>query len=307
MSTDIRLSLPPPPYSVADHRTQQLKDCFASLVNEQFQIQRLFDTVAERLQTIPQIGSHHPLAEEWTTLRQLHRKTYRDSQEQASRCADFLSHFLEVVIPLTASDIPILEKQTLTKQFIEDVGRYRLEAQQCSEQFDNLKTRIESFRIKCGLQTARAPQGFWSKVKDFCVAIGQAIDRLLSHIVNLFRRSLRYVHVEIGERNTSGHLSMDIFFDEYSQLPEEYEMRPQGATAEIDAAARTLESKLGGFEDAWDAVRKSCDTLRTRLALADTVTGSLPYYESCLTNARRQYMALRECMTAYAQGRTPNF
>ena len=102
--------------------------------------------------------------------------------------------------------------------------------------------------------------------------------------------------------------------------------RPQGAASEIDATSRKLEAKVGGFEGAWEAVRKSCDTLQTQLALADTVTvsnrlprasttklnlnyciqGSLPYYASCLENARRQYIALRECMTAYAQGRAPN-
>lgn len=47
-------------------------------------------------------------------------------------------------------------------------------------------------------------------------------------------------------------------------------------TTALEAAALSLQAKVGGFEDAWDAVRKSCDTLQTQLGLVQTVAVSSP-------------------------------
>lgn len=72
MSAEPSAPTPPPPYSLSDPRSHRLKDCFTLLLNKQVQIQTLFDVVAEKLQ---QLGSHHPLIEEWAALRQVSSAT----------------------------------------------------------------------------------------------------------------------------------------------------------------------------------------------------------------------------------------
>ena len=53
-------------------------------------------------------------------------------------------------------------------------------------------------------------------------------------------------------------------------------MRPRPPTTAVGAAALSLQKEVGGFEDAWDAVRKSCDTLQTQLGLVQSVAVSDP-------------------------------
>ncbi|KZT71689.1 hypothetical protein DAEQUDRAFT_723763 [Daedalea quercina L-15889] len=268
------MALPPPYFDATHQTTEHLTSSFESLLNAQNEIQTHFGTVAERLATIPKIGPHHPLTEEWNTLRQLHKEIHRNSQTQAGRCAAFLSHFSEVIVPLSQSQKSSCDRQLLARRFVEKIDEYKRDAEQCSRQFDNLKMRIEGFRHKCGRQ-AKGSKGFWSKVKECCAAIGRAIGVLLNHFITMLRKilsALQSMHMSLGP------LSLDVYFNEYSRLPEEHEMTRRGFAKNIDSTARELESKLGGFEFAWDVVRKSCDLLQTQLALADTVTESPVYF-----------------------------
>ena len=56
----------------AAHRARaELKQNFVTLTNDQLDIQELFRTVAGQLESTPEIGEHHPIVEEWNTLRQV--------------------------------------------------------------------------------------------------------------------------------------------------------------------------------------------------------------------------------------------
>ena len=49
----------------------ELKQNFATLRNDQLDIQELFKTVAAELEATPEIGDKHPLSQEWNALRQV--------------------------------------------------------------------------------------------------------------------------------------------------------------------------------------------------------------------------------------------
>lgn len=49
----------------------ELKQNFATLRNDQLDIQELFKTVAAELEATSEIGERHPLSKEWDALRQV--------------------------------------------------------------------------------------------------------------------------------------------------------------------------------------------------------------------------------------------
>ena len=89
-------------------------------------------------------------------------------------------------------------------------------------------------------------------------------------------------------------------------------MRPRPPTSEIEAAVLSLQGKVGGFEDAWDAVRKSCDTLQTQLGLVQTVAVRdyiLSAWSDCRLNAtrcvaRRRLRRITNCAWRRLEGST---
>ena len=64
----------PPSYSdvqAAQRARMELKQNFVTLMNDQLDIQDLFRSVAGQLESTPEIGEGHEIAEEWNSLRQV--------------------------------------------------------------------------------------------------------------------------------------------------------------------------------------------------------------------------------------------
>lgn len=64
----------PPPYNAVDtysSTVQELRQSFATLIDDQSRITELFRTVAAHLETSSQIGENHALSKEWNELRQV--------------------------------------------------------------------------------------------------------------------------------------------------------------------------------------------------------------------------------------------
>ncbi|KAH9932454.1 uncharacterized protein B0H18DRAFT_25487 [Fomitopsis serialis] len=284
---------PPPTYTEPSDHVAELKHSFMSLFTEDQEIRSLFDVVTTRLETTPQIGPDHPLAEEWTTLRKMYRDAYRDTRAQADRCATFLELFQDIVLPLSQSEssVPLHDRVDMVQQFIAMIDEYK-----------QATHRTGSNRRASGLLC-----NTWSKITDFCSAIGKAISKLLDHFVTLIRQlfsEVKSVHMSMGPLRMSAHFGDD------SRISEEIEMNPRGGIAaapEIDDTARRIAEKVSASEFAWDAVRMSCDTLRIQLRLAGTTPSVAPdaVLQSQFEMVGLLYRPLVKSMRAYSVGRPP--
>ncbi|KZT71690.1 hypothetical protein DAEQUDRAFT_665500 [Daedalea quercina L-15889] len=273
---------PPPPYSESIDISTQLKGSFVSLLTSQQDIQALFATVAEQLVTAPRIGEHHPLTEEWMTLRK--------------------------------STASLEAKTKLIQDFIEAIDRHKTEAKSCSEQFISLKERVELFRGRLSrdgyVPRTTEPRGFFANIYSWitnCFSeIGKVIGKLIDRFEQFIRQlcsALKSIHIFLGERLNVDHAHV------YSRLPEEHEMRPlRDAAPDIGDTISRLAGNLAHFDHAWDVVRASCDQLRTELTLANHTAAVLPsVFESYLKKVRAIYLPLVECMRAYSLGCSPRF
>ncbi|EPT04714.1 hypothetical protein FOMPIDRAFT_1157042 [Fomitopsis schrenkii] len=297
---------PPPPYT--NDNAEELKRCFSTLLNDQQEIQELFKSVAGHLETTPQIGEHHVLTEEWNTLRQRHRRVYRDSQHNASQCASFLHNYIEVIIPLSQSKMHIREKKIMVTRFLEAVAMHQESAKKTAERFSELGKEVETFQLKvaASLRNQAEPRGFftriWSGIEELCMAIWQALYRLLTQLVKTFRRllsSINSVHFSVGPLHT------DIRFHPYTEVQDELRMGPRSTAAQIKEDCRELSNRLTAFEEAWEVVKLSCADLLINLAMAQSMTTVPAVYDSNVRSAQRVYSPLIECMRAYSQNRSP--
>ncbi|KAH9932453.1 uncharacterized protein B0H18DRAFT_985585 [Fomitopsis serialis] len=297
---------PPPPYR--NDNAEELKRCFATLLSDQQEIQNLFKSVSGELETTPQIGEHHPLTEEWNTLRQRHRRVYRDSQHNASQCASFLHNFVEVVIPLSHSKMPYREKRIMVTRFLEAIAIHQENAKKTAEKFNELGKDVETFQLKiaAALRSQAESQGFftkiWSGLEELCMTIWQALYKLLTQLVKTFHRLLsgiNSVHFSVGPLRT------DIRFHPYSEVQEELRMGTRGTASLIKDDCRELTEKLTAFEDAWEVVKLSCSDLLINLAMAKSMSAVPAAFDSSVRSAQRVYSPLVECMRAYSQNRSP--
>ena len=62
---------PPPNYDDVTRSSDRFREYFATLSSDQLDIQKSFETVAERLKNTEGIGEAHPLCHEWKKLRQV--------------------------------------------------------------------------------------------------------------------------------------------------------------------------------------------------------------------------------------------
>ncbi|TFY54288.1 hypothetical protein EVJ58_g8949 [Rhodofomes roseus] len=283
---------PPPPYT--NDNAEELKKCFATLLNDQQEIQKLFKSVAGQLETTPQIGEHHPLTEEWNTLRQRHRRVYRDSQHNASQCASFLHNYVEVVIPLSQSKMPIREKKVMVTRFLEAIAIHQENAKKSANKFSELGKGVETFQLKiaAALRGQAESQGFFTK----------ALYKLLTQLVKTFQRLLsgiNSVHFSLGPLRT------DIRFHPYSEVRDELRMGPRSTVSQVKDDCRELTEKLTAFEEAWEIVKLSCADLLINLAMARSMTAVPAAFDSNVRSAQRVYSPLVECMRAYSQNRSP--
>jgi len=300
----------PPPYDAifGSRNAAELRGSFATLVNDQVQIQQLFKSVAGQLETTPQIGENHPLAEEWNRLRQRHRKVYRDSQHNAGQCASFLNNYVEVVIPLAQSSMPMDDKKVMINKFLEAMTIHQESARRTADRFHELGKQVEMFQLKVAstLRCQAEPSGFfqsvWSGLEELCMTIWQALYKLLKAIVDTFRSMLsriRTIRFFCGIR-------IDIEFEMYSQLPAETpQITGRGTASQIKEDCKDISNRLTGFEEAWHTVRLSCSELLVNVAMANSMTSIPAAFDANIKSARGVYMPLVECLQAYAVGRSP--
>lgn len=301
---------PPPSYTDTSSSSNavKLRESFATLVNDQLEIQNLFKSVACQLETTPQLGEHHPLAEEWNTLRQRHRKVYRDSQHNAGQCASFLNNYVEVVIPLAQSSMAIKDKKIMIDKFLEAITVHQDTARRVATKFHELGKDVERFQLKVAsaLRCQAEPSGFlqsiWSGLEEICMTIWQTLHKLLRAMVDTFRSMLsriRTIRIHCVVR-------VDIEFSQYSHLPSDMQDdSPRATAARVRADCKELTDQLSGFEDAWHTVRLSCADLLINLAMAKSMTSIHAVFDANVRSAGIIYTPLVECLRAYSLGRAP--
>ncbi|PCH36000.1 hypothetical protein WOLCODRAFT_140167 [Wolfiporia cocos MD-104 SS10] len=297
----------PPPAYKEDATAPRLKECFATLLSDQREIQALFKSVATNLATTPQIGEHHPLAEEWDALRQRYRNVYRSSQHNAAQCATFLNNYVEVIIPLSQSALQPKEKKVMVVNFLEAITAHEARAKKIVNNFHKLAQAVEGFPVKVAsaLRQQADPPGFltnlWSGIEEICMSIWRALCKLLKAIVNAFRMLLGHI------RSVRFHcgFQVEVNFHPYSKL-EEHEIPVRSSAGQLRDQCRELSEKLSVFEEAWHAVRLSCSDLVIHLAMAKSTMSVPAAFDANVRSAKAVFVPLQECLRAYSVGQTPN-
>ncbi|KAF9811142.1 hypothetical protein IEO21_06626 [Rhodonia placenta] len=269
---------PPPSYTDTSSSSNavKLRESFATLVNDQLEIQNLFKSVACQLETTPQLGEHHPLAEEWNTLRQ--------------------------------SSMAIKDKKIMIDKFLEAITVHQDTARRVATKFHELGKDVERFQLKVAsaLRCQAEPSGFlqsiWSGLEEICMTIWQTLHKLLRAMVDTFRSMLsriRTIRIHCVVR-------VDIEFSQYSHLPSDMQDdSPRATAARVRADCKELTDQLSGFEDAWHTVRLSCADLLINLAMAKSMTSIHAVFDANVRSAGIIYTPLVECLRAYSLGRAP--
>ncbi|KAI0694991.1 hypothetical protein C8T65DRAFT_666180 [Cerioporus squamosus] len=311
-------SSPPPNYDEIAGSSHRFREYFATLSSDQLDIQKLFETVAEKLRQTPGIGETHPLCSEWNTLRKRHRHIYRKSQHNAGLCARFLKSFATILVPLSKSQDGSLEhKKLMISRFLEAISVHLEAAKEHTIDFNEISKEVEVFPLKVGsaLREVSKPVGFLETVlvwiEDLCSAIWKALTRLINNLLDVFKAAfqgpVRMLRLGVCTP-TRGTFFFEMHFDERpSKQISDVEIDEKTArerAGEIMDDCDTLASKLAAFEDAWHAVELACSTLSSDLEMAQTFSDAsnpvLPAFESQLQSAEMAYAPLVECLEAYA-------
>ncbi|THG94362.1 hypothetical protein EW026_g7097 [Hermanssonia centrifuga] len=157
---------------------RDLKQSFASLSRDHEDIQQLFKSVASKLETTPKIGEDNELCKEWDQLAKRHRKLYKDSQLNASQCANFLNNYETVLVPLSFGRMTLAEKRFMINKFLEDqvIPVHQEAARRTSERFQELAKQVEVFPVKVSSYLRQEADkggfwyGLWSGVEE-CVCV----------------------------------------------------------------------------------------------------------------------------------------
>lgn len=297
---------PPPSYSTANGSSNalKLKESFSHLVNNQAEIQSLFKSVSGQLENTKEIGEDHPLCREWNQLRQMHRKLYRDSQQNAGQCASFLNNYAAILVPLSQSSMTMPQKKFMINKFLEAVPVHLNCAKSITERFHELGKQVEGFSLKVAsalrvrADSANFLESLWTNFEGICMSLWQSLRQLLSEIVRTFKQML--------SRIQTIRLSCNIQLSQmYEQLPSREPLSSRTAAAQIKDDCKDLGDSLSFFEDAWHVVMLSCNELLYTMAMAKSLT---PVPEACdrnLQSAAATYMPLIECLRAYATGKSP--
>ncbi|KAI1795534.1 hypothetical protein LXA43DRAFT_990948 [Ganoderma leucocontextum] len=301
----------------------ELKQNFTTLRNDQQNIQELFKTVAAELEATPEIGDKHPLSKEWNALRQRHRKIYRESQQNAGLCAQFLKNFAEILVPLSQSeDLSVDQKKVMIGKFLETIPIHLNAAKDNAESFSDLSKDVELFprKVASALRIKAEPSGFfesiWTGIEGLCYTIWQTLNRLLTKLVYTFKVALARLE---KLRFTCFGISVDVHFNRDESLEQapmlqngEHELTAHEQVAgEIQDSCDVLQHKLTAFESAWHIVRLACSRLSSDLALARSFTICYPPVPQAVdTNLRAAALVhtpLVDCLNAYAIGKSPEF
>ncbi|EED85111.1 predicted protein [Postia placenta Mad-698-R] len=287
---------PPPSYTDTSSSSNavKLRESFATLVNDQLEIQNLFKSVACQLETTPQLGEHHPLAEEWNTLRQS-SMAIKDKKVMINKFLEVCSHSSE-------------EQQDDLMHVVKAITVHQDTARRVATKFHELGKDVERFQLKVAsaLRCQAEPSGFlqsiWSGLEEICMTIWQTLYKLLRAMVDTFRSMLsriRTIRIHCVVR-------VDIEFSQYSHLPSDIQDNsPRETAARVRANCKELTDQLSGFEDAWHTVRLSCADLLINLAMAKSMTSIPEAFDANVRSAGIIYTPLVECLRAYSMGRAP--
>ncbi|TBU31626.1 hypothetical protein BD311DRAFT_716262 [Dichomitus squalens] len=320
----------------------ELKQNFATLINDQRDIQELFKTVAAELDATPEVGEKHALSDEWNRLRRRHSKIYRESQQNAALCAQFLKSvyafrnactvllhrvlpqidFAEILVPLSQSeDLTIDQKKLMIGKFLETIPVHLNAAHANAESFSELAKDVEVFprKVASALRIKAEPPGLlasiWTGIEEVCYNVWQTLNRLLTKLVYTFKVALARLE---KLRFSCFGISVDIHFNRYESLEpaplsqnESEEERRERIASEVQDNCDALQHKLTAFESAWYIVRLACSRLSSDLALAKTFTTCYPPVPQAVdTNLRAAALVhtpLVDCLNAYSTGQLPDF
>ncbi|TBU48125.1 hypothetical protein BD309DRAFT_950348 [Dichomitus squalens] len=300
----------------------ELKQNFATLINDQRDIQELFKTVAAELDATPEVGEKHALSDEWNRLRRRHSKIYRESQQNAALCAQFLKNFAEILVPLSQSeDLTIDQKKLMIGKFLETIPVHLNAAHANAESFSELAKDVEVFprKVASALRIKAEPPGLlasiWTGIEEVCYNVWQTLNRLLTKLVYTFKVALARLE---KLRFSCFGISVDMHFNRYESLEpaplsqnESEEERRERIASEVQDNCDALQHKLTAFESAWYIVRLACSRLSSDLALAKTFTTCYPPVPQAVdTNLRAAALVhtpLVDCLNAYSTGQLPDF
>ncbi|CAL1706140.1 unnamed protein product [Somion occarium] len=291
---------------------RNLKETFAKIVNDQLEIQKLFISVASKLETTPNIGEGHALCDEWNELRKKHARLYRDSQLNASQCASFLGNYSSVLVPLSKSRMTIKEKTFMINKFIEAIPAHEEAARKVAMKFRELAKLVEIFphKVSAVLRAEADSQGFWSGfwsgIEELCMSIWNVLHGLLITIVNTFRSMLaRIENIRVCAPLIGVHIELSSVGCE----PSATEPSARSTIGEARHDCRALATHLTGFEDAWHLVRLACDNLLQSMSMASAASvspQSIPEaFNANLKNIEAVHGPLVQCLLAYATGKAP--
>ncbi|KAH9913345.1 uncharacterized protein BXZ73DRAFT_55561 [Epithele typhae] len=308
----------------AAHRSEMaLKQKFARILDDQLDIEDLFRNVAAQLEGMRELGpARRTLVDGWERLRQRHRQTYKDSQQNAGMCAHFMRNFTSVLVPLSQSvEVSSEQKTMMIGKFLETIPIHLNTARENAENFNELAKEVHGFPLKVhkAVNAHDDKAGIWGKVwsviEKLCAAIWKALNDFLMKILDTFKDTL-------GRLN-SIHLTyygarLDMYFTPYQSLEPEKALSDVGsdvtlheAADNIEANTRTLSEKLTAFESAWHVVELACTQLSSDLDLAKSFSAMGPPVSQAsdgyLRAAALVHAPLVECLTAYSLGRFPDF
>ncbi|EKM54748.1 uncharacterized protein PHACADRAFT_258791 [Phanerochaete carnosa HHB-10118-sp] len=290
-------------------REHDLRASFAHLTRDHEEIQKLFKSVAGQLESTPQIGEEHDLAQEWDALMKRHRKLYRDSQLNASQCASFLNNYATILIPLSEGVMTPDDKKFMINKFTEAVPVHQETARRISAQFHDLAKQVEVFPTKVSsFLRQEADKGnwlhfLWTGVEELCMTIWNGLQALLKAIINVFYNMLSRVG---AIRFTCGpFVHVDVVLNESRNQTQESSISKQ-TIADAKADCKEIGNKLTGFEDAWHMVRLACRNLLDNVELAAGMTGTRgDVVDAYLKPAEIVYYPLVHCLRSYAAGKSP--
>ncbi|PSS22686.1 hypothetical protein PHLCEN_2v3006 [Hermanssonia centrifuga] len=141
------------------------RETIANLSKNHEAVQRLFTTIASVLMTAPKrdLG----LCDEWDRLTKTYHDLYRQSQLNASTCADFLGTLETSLAPLSSDsgDRVIKARRQTIKAVIEMITVHHESAQTNSWKFYELADEVEKFSYKAlDALEPKAEGGFWANL-----------------------------------------------------------------------------------------------------------------------------------------------
>ncbi|OCH85549.1 hypothetical protein OBBRIDRAFT_798050 [Obba rivulosa] len=280
--------------SISNSELNKLKDSFRTLISDHRDIQQLFVSVQSKLEETGHI--EQPLLEKWQKLRMTYNRLSSHSKRNAGKCATCLDEYIYTITPTALSSIRPRDKELMINNFLAATANRQEEAEQLSDDFENLAHNIETFQLKVAnvFQEKDEATGAWENLcKDF-KEFWKAVSDLVAKLLNSFRSFLS----KLGVFQLSC-FGKNIYFElpEYSKLPSD--------SGKIKMDCKNLADKLRGFKGAWHLVMLNCSNLRDNVKMAKQMDLSPAAANANLTRAANILAPLAQCLLSYSKGEEP--